>query len=277
MSESVSATDVEYIYHDKETNTWIATEDAYIDKKLINDVKFSFSQPANITNNKNRRTTHEAKERAEEVGLKNNITYYGGGKVTYPDEQTSEVVYLADCVIQYRDTIKNVDSNYGKDYISVGVPKQYIDKMIKDAKDDGFTVKLKDNVRTESGCYWMSSNIEKLEKDRVNITFDNPDGSQGQATVNLAEIVGAMEQNVLANVGVIASIGKTFSADEKNTSGGPPYYVGIKLVEIDLRHETDITGPVIAAVEKRKKTSVERTGRFVAKGRLAELILGSNA
>lgn len=267
MSDDESGVEVAggYIRFNKENDTWEATEDAYIDDELLKSVKFKFDVPAKISDSANRRSTKEAKEEAKDVGLKDNVVFYGAGKVQYPDESISEITYFTECIIQYKAMVLDTKHKYGSEYVTVGIPEQYINRVIKDAKDDKLKVGLKQNSQHEKGYYWLSCDLTKLEPGKTTtVAEDASDGSIAIVPMELTKAFGKFKENLLANIGFSMSIHESFKPTDKNHDGSGPYNLGFKIKELFLYDTTDIAGPEITSVEQRKKTAMSYNGKFVA-------------
>ena len=252
-------------------------EDAFITRENVSKMKFTFTQPDDITeslNKKNNRT------RQDVSATKKGRIAYSSLTCTYPDgKSTSSKVMLTDCVIQYREGIERDDgsSNYAVDYVTIGVPGYYISKITKDARNNSsMNVSTKDKVKNLEGCFWIDCQLEKLTDNDTYIIYET-EGDPEDVTAtngNIRQILKGLGKSLLVDVMVTcsASMSNTSIMEELDLRNGR-FTLAMKPTEMFVRDVSDKVGPLLEDTTRRKKEATNKTERFKASSALAQFAM----
>lgn len=240
--------------------------DAHISEDNIDDMTFTFAEGVDITESVAKKNS---KNKIPISYTKTGRTAYTPATVTYPDgESNSSKFLLEGCIIQHTPALKAQNHSYGKDFVFIGIPEIYIDKIFKDAKNNSqINIVNKPNVQSLNGYYWLRCNLDKLShKDCQIVTED------GSAKVSIHNMLTDMGQSIIAAITFTLSGSMTNNKmdDELDLKDGT-YSATMKPTEVFAYDITEIKGPELIDTNNRKKEGAATSSVFVAKGGLAAM------
>ena len=190
-------------------------EDAVIDIGNVDDMKFVFEEPNNITNN------------IRKSGKPQNGSTQFSGKIAfssmtciYPDQTTSVKVLIDDCIVQYRELPARYE--YGDKYVTIGFPIPVIKKIKGDARSRSSTnAVLKEKVQELYGYYWMDCNTEQMDSSSCAVVLQEDDDAIVR-TGSLKKILTGYAHNLKCIMLLTVSLSQVTKNDDEdlNMSGG---------------------------------------------------------
>jgi hypothetical protein len=182
---------------------------------------------------------------------------------------------LTDCVIQHRLGIDRDDSEYGRSYVCIGIPAEYIDKIRKDAKlNSSMELGVKDKVQRKEGCYWLDCSLDNLSTLDTWIIFQGDAGEDEGRNGTVHTIVKGMKSSVVADIMLTVSATITTNRmDEDLDLINGKYTITMKPTELFAKDTSAKVGPVLDDTTRRKKEGANKTERFKASSKLAEFAM----
>ena len=248
-------------------------DDGFITHDNVTEMKFSFSAGQDITESLHKKNT---KTRQNVSVTKNGRIAYSSLTCTYPNgKDTSSKVMFTDCIIQYREGIGRDDSDYGRGYVSIGVPIAYVDKMMKDAKRySSMHLAPNDKVQKKEGCYWFTCSLENLPETDTWIIFQDDSGDDQGRNVSVHAILKDMKSSMVVDMMTTVSGSMTTNRmDEDLDLYNGKYTFTLKPTEMFIRDKSDKVGPVLDDTTRRRKEGASKSDRFRASGKLAEFAM----
>ena len=247
-------------------------EAGYITPANVNSMKFSFDTKTDITERLEKKST--ATSRNVSVTTNGRIGY-APLTCTYPDGTKSSKVVLTDVVVQYRDIVELEKNNYGKTYISVGVPSIYLEKMKKDARlNSAMNLTTKDKNQQLEGCYWMDFNLERLTQSDTMMIYKDKNNETQAISISFEKALTATKKSLTCNMMVTVSGSMTTpTVDEPLDLVNGQFYFALKPTEAFIMEESNKVGPVLTDAGRRKNERIERTESLMASTKLAEMVL----
>ena len=248
----------------------IILEDAFITPKNVNKFKYTFDNPADITESIRKNETSTTSQISTHVGRMG----YAFCKCTYSDGSSSTTMVLTGIVIQYVKTMGKENSKYGNGYIFGGIPEIYLREIEKQARlNSGRTVSVKEKTQLLSGHHWVTFDTKKMSTADVNITVD-ANGQIRKMPVSLTETLKEMKQNIHCNVTVTinASIISKTLEEELDLAKGQ-YNFTFKLLGVDIMKESNVKAPELESLERRKKEKRDESALNLATSKIAQLAI----
>ena len=247
-------------------------EDGYITLDNINEMQFKFGTPADIT---------ESVTKKNDKSNKKTVSYTARGRsgyapltCVYPDGTESSKIFLMNCIIQYTEALTKPDYTYAKNFVFIGVPEEYMNKIFSDAlQESGMNVSVKSNVQNLNGHYWMRCSLEKLTVKNTNIILSvNENGEPQTVNYPIDQLLKDFKSNIRAHVlfTFSASINNNDMTKELDFESGQ-FTATMKPTEVMAIEESDVKGPTLDDTNSRRNESVAWTGHMFAGGKLAEL------
>lgn len=256
--------EVQYAVTDADGNITLEP-DAHISAENIDDMVFSFSEGVDITESVAKKN---AKNKIPVSFTKKGRTGYSAGTTTYPDGSTSSKILLENCILQWTPALNAPNHTYAKEFVFIGIPSIYLDKIMKDAKNNSnITLENKPNVQEMNGFYWPRCNLDKLSHKDCQIVTEN-----GAAKVDINTILTEAEKSVIASImfTLSGSITNGDMTDELDLKDGT-YGITMKPTEVYAFSDTDIKGPELVDTNNRKKEGSAMSSAFFATGSLAAI------
>lgn len=245
-------------------------EDGHITRDNINDMTFTFDQPQDITENLNKKNS----ENTENISrTTNGNSGYAGINVIYPDGSSSKKVCFEDCILQYSEAVTKPNSKYAKNYVYIGFPEEYINKIFADALENSqMNLDVKPKTNNLNGHYWINCNLGKLEAKNAYFLVGSEDGQGRKMTYTPHALFNDIKKNVRANIVVTFSASMTTRdiATKLDFINGQ-FYATVKPVEIIFVEDSDVQAPTLPELNARKNETVTWTEDSFASGMLAEL------
>lgn len=245
-------------------------EPSHMSRDNIQDITFKFRTPVDITS----KLDSQPDKGKIATGKNKGRVAYGRCEVHYPDKTYSNVVYLSDCIIQYR---KKGDT-YGITYIHVGVPIDYIEKLKSDAlSNGGIRADLRHGTKTNEKHYWIDMDMRNLTMQNTFVYLRaNPDDEDvTPENISLKVILDASKKNCLADLVCSISVSQaTTSKDIYPDIENGKYNIGFKPMEVYVHGDTSIDAPPLDfIVDSQRRETANPTSRVIASGELAEKLL----
>jgi hypothetical protein len=249
----------------KEDGSVTIEPDGHISADNIDDITFSFADGVDITESVAKKN---AKNKTPVSFTNRGRSAYTPITVTYPDGSTSSKFLLENCILQWTPALNTPNHSYAKDFVFVGIPSMYLDKIMKDAAiNSSITLQNKPNVQEFNGYYWLRCNLDKLShKDCQIVTPDGP------VKLNVDTILTEMKKSVIASIMFTLSGSMTNNnmSEELDLKDGT-YTITMKPTEVYAVSDTDIKGPELTDTNNRKKEGSAMSDTFFASGALAAM------
>lgn len=250
-------------------------EDGYISLDNINDLKFEFDAPKDITESVSKKNDKSNKKTVSYT--KNGRTGYAPLKCIYPDGTHSSKIFATNCIVQYTEALTKPEYTYAKTFVFIGIPEEYMNKIFADAlENSGLHLGVKDNVQNLNGHYWMRCSLEKLTAKTTYIILGVDETTGEPRTVNyqIDQLLRDFKSNIKAHVMFTfsASIGNNKMDEDLNFTDGQ-FTATMKPTELMAVSDSDVSGPSLDDTNSRRNESVAWTGHMFADGKLAEMAL----
>lgn len=240
--------------------------DGHISMENIDIMKFTFEDGKDITESVAKKN---AKNKNTVSFTKNGRSAYTPITVNYPDGYSkSSKFLLEDCIIQHTPALNAQNHSYAKDFVFIGIPTVYIDKIIEDGRNESqINLANKENVQELNGYYWLRCNLDKLShRDTQIITEDGP------VRMSIDMILKEAKKSLMASIvfSLSGSMNNQNMDEELDLKDGT-YYITMKPFEVYVYADTDIKGPELTDTNNRKKEGSAMSSSFVAKGNIAAI------
>lgn len=250
----------------KDDKTIVLEPDAHINAENIDLMTFTFDDGIDITESVAKKN---AKNKTPVSFTKRGRSAYAPITVTYPDgfSQSSKFL-LEQCIIQHTPALNSQNHTYAKEFVFIGVPSIYLDKIMKDARDNSqMNLENKPNVQELNGYYWLRCNLDKLSHNDTKIVTD-----EGAAKVSIGQILKEIESSLFANIvfSLSGSMNNDNMEEELDLKDGT-YTITMKPTEVYVISDTGIKGPELTDTNNRKKESSAMSESFLANGALAAI------
>jgi len=250
----------------KDENHIIIEPDGHISPENIDMMSFSFADGVDITESVAKKN---AKNKTPVSFTKRGRTAYTPITVTYPDGvSTSSKFLLEGCIIQHTPALNAQNHTYAKDFVFIGVPTIYIDKIIKDGRDNSqINLQNKPNVQELNGFYWMRCNLDKLSHRDTQIITE-----EGPVRMSIDVMLKELKSSILADITftLSGSMNNDNMEEELDLKDGT-YTITMKPTEVFAISDTDIKGPELVDTNNRRKEGSAMSESFLARGNLAAL------
>jgi hypothetical protein len=245
-------------------------EDGHITRDNINDMIFTFDQPQDITENLNKKNTENTQNISR---TKNGNSGYAGINVIYPDGSSSKKICFEDCILQYSEAVTKPNSKYAKDYMYIGFPEEYLNKIFSDAlQNSQMNLDVKPKTNNLNGHYWVNCNLSKLEAKNAYFMIKNENAQVQKMTYNPHALFNDLKKNIRANLVVTFSASMTTKdIDTRLDFLNGKFFATIKPTEIVFIEDSDVEAPTLPELNARKNETVSWTEDSFASGMLAEL------
>jgi hypothetical protein len=235
-------------------------EDAQIFPDTLKNIKFVFGEIKEIGD--------KYRNNAPVSDIKRGRTAYAGAVVKYTDGSQTNNACFGDVIFHYSSAIDAANGSYGRKFISIGIHKECINKVINDAnKQLGVKVVLKNGTEEKSGYYWLSCNLEKL-LDSKTFTFLGDNVSNHNLYSLLKEAQCSFIGTAMFTIGITQTTSDSSVAPDLKDG---TYNLTMKPTEAWLKGDTDIEGPIIVNRAKANE-SIQPTANMEATGKLAALL-----
>lgn len=268
----MSTEEGEYIITHDDGNIEIL-DSAFINLDNISQMSFSFETPKDITESLRKKNSQEQDQVSVTV---NGHIAYAPGQVVYPNKkESSKKIPLTGCIVQYREGIKSPKSRYGKDYVAIGVPQLYISKITSDARStSSMNLAVKSTVQLVGGYYWFNCTLEKLDVNNTSILHQDASGNAQRIQRDIYSLLNAFEKSMTATIlFTLSASAATSMMQEKIDLNGGTFNITMKPTEVVFTDLTDVEGPTLDDVGRRKNERLEATETLLASSRLAELAM----
>lgn len=250
----------------KDDGSIIIEPDGHISMENIDMMQFSFEEGQDITESVSKKNV---KSKVPVSFTKRGRSAYSPVKVTYPDGvSTSSKFLLEGCIVQHTPALNAQNHSYARDFVFIGIPDTYIDKIISDAKNNSqLTLETKSNVSNLNGFYWLRCNLDKLSNANTQIVTEN-----GPVKLPIDMMLKEIKKSIVASIvfSLSGSMNNTDIDEELDLKDGI-YTITMKPTELYANDTTDIQGPSLQDTNNRKKESSAMAESFLATGELAAI------
>lgn len=250
---------------EKADGTIVLEPDAHMSAENIDEMTFSFAEGNDITESVAKKN---AKNKTPVSYTNKGRTGYTPIDVMYPDGSHSSKFLLEGCILQWTAALNSPNHSYAKDFVFIGVPSIYLDKIMKDAKQNSnINLENKANVQELNGFYWLRCNLDKLSHKDCQIVTEN-----GSAKVSVDGTLSEIKKSLIANiVFTLSGSMTTKTMDEELDLKDGTYTITMKPTEVYIISDTDIKGPELTDTNARKKEGSAMSDSFYATGALAAM------
>lgn len=265
---SIDATDSgDMIYLSSKPDGSITIEpDGHITIENIDMMSFSFSDGQDITESVAKKN---ATNKIPVSFTKKGRSAYTPVTVTYPDGVSQSSKFLLEgCIIQHTPALNAQNHTYAKDFVFIGIPNTYLDKIMKDASiNSQINLQNKPNVQDINGYYWLRCNLDKLSHRDTQIVTES-----GAAKLSIDTILKELKKSVVANIvfSLSGSMNNNNIDEELDLKNGI-YTITMKPTEVYAIDSTEIKGPELIDTNNRKKEGSAMSESFIASGPLAAI------
>lgn len=243
-------------------------EDGYITSENVNQMNFSFEKPKEITNSlkKNKKLGNENVNDTVE-----HRTGFAAATCKYPDGKSTSSIILTQVVFQYREGLeKSTTTDYGSNYVCIGIPLAYIEKIVKDAANNSsLNLGVKEKFEMAEGMYWIDCSLEKLTPGS---TFTlNERGASTAASLQKMLRVGKHSIEGLILTSLSATITNDSMAERLDLGGR--YHITMKPSEVYMLKKSNKKGPQLKNLNQRKKEGANKNDLLVADDDILALAL----
>lgn len=249
-----------------EDKSVILEPDAHINGDNIDIMTFTFDDGIDITESVAKKN---AKNNTPVSFTKTGRSGYAPVTVTYPDRVSQSSKFLLEgCIIQHTPALNAQNYTYAKNFVFIGIPTIYIDKIISDAKDNSqLNLENKATVQELNGYYWLRCNLDKLSHAKTIITTNS-----GPVKMTLDTILKELKSSVFAHIvfTLSGSINNNNMSEPLDLKDGT-YTITMKPTEVYATHETDIKGPELTDTNNRRNETSAMSEGFLATGNLAAI------